>query len=126
LPGGQRDERTDIDTLPRLLLVSLLVSTLASGCEPGGYLIVENQRNYSVTIYVTVVRTDVPLPEPKKPIDYGIVQAHSTKQLAAIMFPGRTWVHRIQAIDSSGKVVFSQDYNRDDMYQVKWKIIIPP
>jgi hypothetical protein len=75
---------------------------------------------------VTVISPDVSLERPKKPIDYGIVQAQSTRKLAGIVFPGGRWVHRIQAIDPSGKVVFSQDYNLNDPERINWKIVIPP
>ena len=113
-------------TLFGLYLVLLLfVGLFALGCEPGGWLTIENQSSHDVTIYVTVISTDGPLEEPNEPINYGIVQAQSTKELAAIVFPRRTWVHRIQAVDPSGKVVFSGDYNMDDLEKIDWKIVIP-
>jgi len=35
-------------------------------------------------------------------------------------------VYRIEAVDSSGRVVFSHDYNMDDLEKIGWKITIPP
>ncbi|MFC2003980.1 hypothetical protein ACFLUK_00325 [Chloroflexota bacterium] len=75
---------------------------------------------------MTVISTDGPLEKPNEPINYGTVQAQSTKELAAIVFPNRTWVHRIQAKNPSGEVVFSQDYKMADLEKIGWKIVIPP
>ena len=108
------------------LALLLAVGILTSGCEPGGEPIIENQRDEDIRIYVTVIRSDYPDRDPSEEIDYGIVPARTTRELASIVFPRRYWVHRIQAKDRSGKVVFSHDYNLDDLEKIKWRITIPP
>ena len=62
----------------------------------------------------------------EKPINYGIVPAQSTKKLAGIVFVERELVYRIQAVDPSGNMVFSHDYNMNDLKNINWKITIPP
>lgn len=62
----------------------------------------------------------------EEPEDYGIVPAQTTKELDSITFVKRTWVYRIEAVNPSGKVVFSQDYNMDNLETINWKITIPP
>ena len=106
-----------------VLLLVFAIILFVSACEPGGYPIIENQRNDDVRIFKLHVREDGTLGEP---IDYGIVPARTTKELAGITFVRRSWVYRIEAVDPSGKVVFSHDYNMNDMEKIDWKIIIPP
>jgi len=105
-----------------LAVLSALV-LIVSGCEPGGEPIIENQTDQDVSIYITDVLSDGTLGEQ---IDYGVVLAHSTKQIASIVFIKPEWVYRIQAINPSGEVVFSQDYNYYDLEEISWKITIPP
>lgn len=116
----------------RLLLLGLTLlfifttAFLSWACEPGGFPIIENQRNQEVRIYVTLVRVDGIPEEQEKPIDYGVVPAQTTKKLAGITFIRRNWVYRIEAVDPEGEVVFSHDYNWYDLEKIQWKITIPP
>jgi hypothetical protein len=41
-------------------------------------------------------------------------------------FLGNEWTDRIEAIEPSGKVVFSHDYKMSDLEKIGWKITIPP
>ncbi|MFC1870131.1 hypothetical protein ACFLYE_02545, partial [Chloroflexota bacterium] len=65
-----------------LILIFILVLAL-SACEPGGYPIIDNQRNEEVTIRISDVYEDGRL---SKPIDYGVVPAQTTKKLAGLAF----------------------------------------
>jgi hypothetical protein len=105
------------------LALLLVVGVFASGCEPGGKPIIENQRGQEVVIQVIHVREDGTLGAPR---NYGGIPARTTKKLGSITFVYRDWVYRIEAVDPSGKVVFSYDYNLDDLEKIKWKITIPP
>ncbi|MFC2051214.1 hypothetical protein ACFLT4_00595 [Chloroflexota bacterium] len=114
-----------------LLCLTLLsvfpIALFALGCEPGGYSIIENQRNEAIRIYITLIRSDYPYLDPSEETDYGVIPARTTKELAhPITFPRRYWVYRIQAKDSTGTIVFSHDYNLDDLEKIHWKIVIPP
>ena len=108
-----------------IILVLLLLAAIpfGSSCEPGGFPIIDNQLNLDVTIYVITVHEDgVP---PGEVRNYGVVPAQTTKKTASITFVKRSWVYRIEAIDPSGKVVFSHDYNMDDLEKIDWNIVIP-
>ena len=35
-------------------------------------------------------------------------------------------IQRIEAIDPSGKVIFSHNYKMSDLEKIGWKIVIPP
>ena len=101
-----------------------LILVLASvSCEPGGEPIIENRSNQDLGIYITDVYPDGRLDKPRY---YGLVPAQSTKRLAGIVFVQRQWVYRIEAVDLSGKVVFSRDFDQDDLDRISWKITIPP
>ncbi len=119
------------------LVVLLLLATAFSGsaCRDvlGGFPVIENQHNEDVQIYVTHVRTDGTLDTR---VDYGVVPAQTTKELAPIGFLGSRWVNRIEAADPSGNIVFSHDYTMDDLEKLqpklpprgrmpRWKITIP-
>ncbi len=113
----------------RLLTLTLLlvfaVALFASACEPGGEPIIANQRSEDIRIYVTLIWENGPPFAPNEEIDYGVVPARTTRKLASITFVSRSWVRRIQAKDTSGKVVFSHDYNMDGLDKIGWKITIP-
>jgi len=72
------------------LALLLVVGLLVSGCEPGGFPIIENNLNQDLRIYTTLVRRDGTLGEE---IDYGVVPAQTTKELASITFVYRDWVY---------------------------------
>lgn len=112
-------------SLPGLVLLLLFATALfSSACEPGGEPIIENQHNQEVTIYVvSVYEGGYPSGQVR---NYGVVPAQTTKKLASITFVRRNWVYRIKAVDPSGNVVFSHDYNMDDLEKIKWRITIPP
>ena len=103
-----------------LLVLSLLLVAVA--CEPEAKITFENQRNQEVTIFYKTVRKDGTL---GKEANQGIIPTHTTKTLY-ITFLGNERVNRIEAIDPSGKVVYSHDYNMDDLEKIAWKITIPP
>lgn len=83
---------------------------------------IENQRSQDVKIYYTFVNADGTLDEATY---QGTVSANSTK-IQSIILIYDSDVKRIEAIDPSGKIVFSHDYNRADLEKIKWKIVIPP
>jgi len=110
--------------LPSVVLLFLFtIAIFVSACEPGGWPTIDNQTNQDLTILVITVRENEFSGQIR---NYGVVPARTTKRLASITFVRREWVYRIQAEDPSGKVVFSQDYNMDDLEKIKWKIVIPP
>ena len=104
------------------LVLLLVVSILASGCEPGGSLQIQNLQNQEVTIFLASVRTDGTIDELTKQM---VISANTTRTLE-ITFLGSEWVNRIQAVDPSGKVIFSHDYKMSDLEKMDWKIVIPP
>jgi hypothetical protein len=104
------------------LILLLSITLFASACEPGGDITIENLRNEEVSIYVSHVREDGRTDEPTKQV---VVSANATK-IFAKTFIGENWINRIEAIDPSGKVVFSHDYKMADLEKISWKITIPP
>lgn len=100
----------------------LFTIALFTACEPGGDITVENQHNEEVSIYSSHVREDGSTDEPTKQVT---VSANATKTFTEI-FIGENWINRIEAIDPSGKVVFSHDYKMSDLDKIGWKITIPP
>ena len=106
-----------------LILISLMIfALLLQSCEPGGDIIIENRQNKEVTIYFSHVRGDGSTDEPAK---QGVISANATRTFNE-SFPRKNWVSRIEVVDSSGNVVFSHDYNMDDLEKIDWKIVIPP
>jgi len=108
-----------------LLLLVAIIFTLPA-CEPGGFPIIENQRNQDIRIYILLASTNGAPEIPSEPRDYGIVPARTTKELKGLTFIKRTWVFRIEAKDLLGNIVFSHDYNMDNLENIDWKITIPP
>ncbi|MFC1928099.1 hypothetical protein ACFLXK_00670 [Chloroflexota bacterium] len=53
------------------------------------------------------------------------ISANETREFG-ITFLGDEWIIRVEAIDPSGNIVFSQDYVMPDMEKIGWKIVIPP
>lgn len=106
-----------------LLFVLGIMAIIASGCEPGERLIIDNQRNHEVRIEVTRV-TDGTLSNQIR--NYGLVPAKSIKELGSITFTNAKNIFRVEAIDPLGKAVFSHDYNYYDLEKIDWKITIPP
>ena len=113
---------TKLSLIRVLLLLPFTIALFVSSCEPGGLPVIENQRNQNINIHVTRILKDGTLGES---IDYGVVPAQTIKRLQAITFLSG-WVFRIEAIDTAGKVVFSHDYNMDDLEKINWKITITP
>jgi hypothetical protein len=111
-----------------LFLILITFVFFVSACEPGGSPIIENTRNEKINIIIQLITAEGSNPDkPDKPVDYGVVQPKSTKKLDyTITYAKRDWVYRIEAVDSMGKVVFSHEYNMDDIEKVNWKITIPP
>ena len=105
-----------------LLLFLLSTVILVTACEPGGEPIIDNQSNHNVTIYVIRVREDGTLGDSR---NYGVVLAKTTKEIGSITFIPKA-IFRIEAVTSSGEVIFSKDYNMDDLEKINWKIVIPP
>ncbi len=105
-----------------LLLVFATV-LFATACEPGGFPVIENQRSQEVTIYVIDVQKDGTFGEPR---NYGVVPAQGTRKLGGIVLASHEWVYRVQEVDPLGNIVFSHDYNMDDLEKISWKITIPP
>lgn len=118
-------EKRNFALLCLVLLLLLTVPFFASGCETGGYPIIENQRGHAVRIFVTLISVNGAPKFPDDTTDYGVVPARTTKELAGIVFVRSYWVYRIEARDPSGKIVFSQDYNLNDLKKIRWKIVIP-
>jgi hypothetical protein len=79
-----------------LILLLFATALFSLACEPGGYPIIENQRNEDLTIYVITVHEDgVP---PGFVRNYGVVPAETTKKLASIVFVNPGVVKRIEAM----------------------------
>jgi hypothetical protein len=95
------------------------------GCEPGGEPIIDNQHNQDLTIYVQRIDKTIN-GRPDEVVNYGVVPAKTTKKLARITFVSDEVMKRIEVVDTSGNVVFSHDYNMNDLEKIQWKIIIPP
>ena len=105
-----------------IILLILFILFFLTACEPGGYITIQNQRSEEVSIYFTHVRTDGSLGRPSR---QGIIPPNTAKKFG-IVFLGNEWIERIEAKDSLGSVVFSYDYNMDDLEKIDWKIVIPP
>jgi hypothetical protein len=115
-----------IASLILILLFSLALFSLS--CEPGDRLVVKNQSNQDVNIYViTVHEEDSSGNEISGQVrNYGIVPAKTTKELASITFVNKEWIYRIEAKYLTGDTVFSHEYNWYDLEKIDWKIVIPP
>ena len=106
-----------------LTLVFLMIFVfLFQSCEPGGGLIIENMHNDDVSIYFSTV---IEHGSTDTPVKQGIISANDTETFG-IAFPRKDWIRRIEAIDRSGKVIFSHDYTMADLEKIGWKIVIPP
>ena len=113
--------KPNLALLGLVLLVWLIMPFFMSGCEPGGRLTIGNLHSQEVGIYFCYVLNDGTTDEPayqktiqpKQTIEFGMT------------FIGPNRIKRIQAIDPSGKVVFSHDYKMADLDKIGWKIIIP-
>ena len=108
----------------RIFAFILAISTLlfVTGCEPAPEITFNNQQNQEVKIFATHVRDDG---TTSNYVEQGIVPASATK-IITITFLGDEWVNRIEARNPSGEVVFSHDYNMDDLEEMDWIIVIPP
>lgn len=103
-------------------IFAMLIIGLLFACEPGGTITFQNLRNQDITIYYTSVLANGTLDQAVK---QAVVPANSAKKFGAI-FLGEGFVLRIEAKDSSNKIVFSQDYKMADLDKIDWKITIPP
>ena len=121
-----KNSQSNFKLLGLTLLFVFATTLFSSACEPGGEPIIENQLNQEVGIYVTLVSVNGNPDKTETPTDYGVVPAQTTKELASIVFVRRSWVYRIEAVDPSGNVIFSHDYNMNDLEKIDWKIVIPP
>jgi len=117
-----REEKQNFALLCLVLLLLLTAPFFLSGCEREAVITIENQRSQDVKIYHTFVHADGTLGEATY---QGTISANSTKTQYIILIYDYN-VKRIEAIEPSGKIVFSQDYNRADLEKIKWKIVIPP
>lgn len=102
------------------LILVLSVTPFLSSCEPGGEITFDNQYNQNVEIYYTHVRDNGTLDQATRQVT---VPAREIKKFG-ITFLGKEWLQRIEAIDPSGKVVFSHDYKMSDLEKIQWKITI--
>jgi len=119
--------RACVKVLSIFVILVVFCLSIFTACEPGGILIVDNQRDENTRIIVELVSAQgSTLDDPGKPVDYGIVPANTIKQLASITFVNKEWVHRIEAKDPVGNIVFSHDYNFYDLEKIDWKITILP
>lgn len=105
------------------LALLLLIFPFLLGCEPNGTPVIDNRTGQDINIQVIHLGTDG---TPDKPINYGVVPAGTKRKLASITFLGNEWVVRIEAIDTSGKVIFSENYKMDDLKNINWTITISP
>ncbi|MFC1929599.1 hypothetical protein ACFLW6_01860 [Chloroflexota bacterium] len=106
-----------------LAIIFVLFALLLQSCEEGGFLTIENLHNKEVSIFISPVRKDRSIDESTKPIVD--ISANATKTFAIVLID-RNRVYRIEAIDTSGRVVFSHDYKMGDLEDIDWKIVIPP
>ena len=117
-----RGIKLNVILLCLVLLLLLSTSLFMSGCEPGGRLTIENQNIQEVRIILTHVYPDGTLGVPTYEIT---ISANKTSELR-MTFLGDDWIDRLEAIDPSGKVVFSHDYKMADLEKMGWKIVILP
>jgi hypothetical protein len=105
-----------------LLLIALIgFATLITSCEPGGKLIIINQRNQSIQLEVTHPRTDGSIDGFT---NQGAIPPNTTKSFYFV-FLGPDWVNRFELVDSNGVVLFSHDYKMSDLDKINWTITIP-
>lgn len=110
-----------VNSLDSLAVISIIFVLLLQSCEQGGDITIKNLHNEEVSIFVRHVREDGSLGERTKQL---VIPANATKTFSHT-FIGEDWVDRIEAIDASGKVVFSHDYEMADLEKIEWKIVIP-
>jgi hypothetical protein len=100
----------------------IVLTFIMSACDPGGNITIRNLENQEMTIFFTHVRADGSLDNPSK---QGTIPPVTAKRFG-IVFLGSEWIERIEAIDPSGKIVFSHDYKMADLEKVNWEITISP
>ncbi len=115
-------EKRNFALLLLVLLLLLTVPFFMSGCEPGGWLTIENQHSQAVGIYYSHVQNDGTTDEATYQIT---IQPNETRELGIVLY-GSGYIKRIEALDPSGKVVFSHDYKMADLENMHWKIVILP
>jgi len=103
------------------LVLLLTVGIFTSGCEPGGWLTIENQYNEEVRIFKSDVQNDDTTSEAIYQIT---IQPNETREFS-ITFIGSKHTQNFKALDPSGNILFSQDYKMGDLEKLGWRIVIP-
>lgn len=113
--------RLQVKRLCFCVFIAILL-VFSSGCEPGGKITFQNQRNEDVELFVTHVRDDGTI---SGFVDFGTISAQTTKKIY-VSFLGDEWANRLEIRDMSGTVIISYDYKMADLEKIGWKIVIPP
>lgn len=114
--------KRNLSLLGLVLLLLFTIAFFATACEPGGDIEFNNMHSKDVDIYFIAMKEDGSLGVPA---NQGSIPANGARKFA-IVYVDRNIVYRIEAIDTSGKVVFSRDYKMADLEKIDWKIVIPP
>jgi hypothetical protein len=105
------------------LVALLLTSALAvTACEPETEITFQNELDHELNIFIATVRYGGGI---GKFTDYGMIPANSSK-VVRVTFLGDDHVFRIQLRDHSGNVLFNQAYNRTELEDEGWTIVIGP
>jgi hypothetical protein len=92
------------------IVMTLLVLTPLTACEPSHDVTIENGTSSALVIFVGIDK--VGTTDPGKQI---------TSRFSA---PFGEWL--ISAKDASGKIVYSRDWTVDDLVKFHWKVVISP
>lgn len=106
-----------------VIVALLLTSALAvTACEPESEITFQNELDHELNIFIATVRYSGSI---GKFTDYGMIPANSSK-VVRVTFLGDDHLFRIQLRDHSGNVLFNQTYNRIELEDEGWTIIISP
>ena len=98
-----------------LVLVVILTATVACWGSPTFELIIENQREYDLTVYVN---------------GYEVGKVSSGKQITDSGFSIDTGRYHVEAKNMIGEFVFSKTFTFEQMQRIDnkriWKAVIPP
>ena len=84
---------------------------LLAACEPDLLLEIENQADMVLTIYL-------------KDNEKGTVGPNSIEEIKGI--PGTLSEWQIIAKNNQGEVIFSKNFTASELYDLDWKVVIPP
>lgn len=106
--------RTVITFVSAILLTFILTASFSCWGSPAFELIVENQTEYDLTIYVN---------------DYKIGNVNAGEQITKTGIPWDTGKYHIEVKNTHGEIIFSKTLNRAQMQKIEsrvYKAVIPP